>query len=120
MTSFSGSFGTSTNFVTPPNSFSGDNFFIWGNSGVTEQVGVDANYVSGNAINAGMVFTNATIAGLNMTVGTYNYTIPNDSISLVIGAASAVPEPAAIAMWGLGALGMVFAARKRRQMKLAA
>ena len=34
--------------------------------------------------------------------------------------AGAVPEPASIAMWGLGALGMMFAVRKRRQSKLTA
>ncbi len=34
--------------------------------------------------------------------------------------ASAVPEPASLAMWGLGAIGLVFARRKRQQMKLAA
>ena len=34
--------------------------------------------------------------------------------------AATVPEPASIAMWGLGALGLVFARRKRQQMKLAA
>lgn len=33
---------------------------------------------------------------------------------------SAVPEPTSIPMWGLGALGMLFAGRKRRQLKLAA
>ncbi len=33
---------------------------------------------------------------------------------------AAVPEPASIAMWGLGALGMIFAGRKRRRMKLRA
>ncbi len=32
----------------------------------------------------------------------------------------AVPEPASIAMWGIGALGMMFAGRKRRQMMMAA
>lgn len=35
------------------------------------------------------------------------------------GTATPVPEPASIAMWSLGALGLVFARRKRQQMKLA-
>ena len=35
-------------------------------------------------------------------------------------AAAAVPEPASIAMWGLGALGLVFVGRKRRQLMTAA
>ena len=33
---------------------------------------------------------------------------------------SPVPEPASLAMWGVGAIGLVFAGRKRRQLKLAA
>ena len=33
---------------------------------------------------------------------------------------AAVPEPASLAMWGLGAIGLMFARRKRQQMKLAA
>ena len=37
----------------------------------------------------------------------------------VVGSAP-VPEPASIAMWGLGAIGLVFARRKRQQKKLAA
>lgn len=34
--------------------------------------------------------------------------------------AASVPEPTSIAMWGLGAVGMMFVRRKRQQMKLAA
>ena len=34
--------------------------------------------------------------------------------------AAAVPEPTSIAMWGLGALGMMISVRKRRQSKLTA
>ena len=42
------------------------------------------------------------------------------NFTLVLGdGAAPVPEPASIAMWGLGALGMVFARRKRRQMMMA-
>ena len=32
---------------------------------------------------------------------------------------SAVPEPASLAMWGLGAIGLIFARRKRKQQTLA-
>lgn len=34
----------------------------------------------------------------------------------VFGSAAAVPEPASLAMWGLGAVGLMFASRKRRRM----
>ena len=40
--------------------------------------------------------------------------------NVTFNAVSEVPEPASVAMWGLGALGLVFARRKRQQMKLAA
>ncbi len=40
-------------------------------------------------------------------------------ITVEVEGTRAVPEPASIAMWSLGALGLVFARRKRQQMKLA-
>ena len=56
------------------------------------------------------------------------YTVTGDGgasaegdITLKIGSGgSAVPEPSSIAMWSLGAIGMMFARRKRQQKKLAA
>lgn len=42
-----------------------------------------------------------------------------DTLSIT-AAPSAVPEPTSIAMWGISAVGMAFARRKRRQMMLAA
>lgn len=48
--------------------------------------------------------------------GQVNY----DNVRLDGTAVAAVPEPASIAMWSLGALGMMFARRKRQQLKLAA
>jgi hypothetical protein len=39
--------------------------------------------------------------------------------ALVMEASAPVPEPASIAMWGVGALGMAFARRKRKMQTLA-
>lgn len=112
MTSFAGAFGTSLSFFSSPTSVSGDDFFIWGASGTTEQVGVPVGYISGGAISSGMVFAGATIAGFTMIPGTYLYSIPNDTITLNIGV---VPEPETYAMLlaGLGVL--AFALRRGKQ-----
>ena len=113
LTSFAGAFGTSLTYFSTPSSTSGDNFFIWGQSGATEQVGLPVGYVSGSAINSGMIFNSATIAGFTMTPGTYLYALPNDTITLNIGAASGVPEPGTFALIGFGLAGL--AALRRRQ-----
>lgn len=57
------------------------------------------------------------------------YTVTGDGgasaegdITLKIGSGgtTTVPEPSSLAMWGIGALGMMFARRKRQKKKLAA
>jgi hypothetical protein len=106
LTSYDGPFGTSETFYDNPSSLSGDVFFIWGFGGSDpRQVGVDAGYVSGSTINSGMVFSGATIAGLFLTPGIYDYDIPNDSIILNIGV-PAVPDAGGTALL----LGMAVAA----------
>ena len=113
LSSFAGAFGTSTSYFSSPSSSSGDNFFIWGDSGALAQVGVPAGYVSGSSINSGMVFNGATIVGFTMIPGTYLYTLPNDAITLNIGAA-AVPEPGTLSLIGLGLAGFAAIVRRKR------
>ena len=108
-TSFDGPFGTSLSYFSSPSSFSGDDFFIWGQGGGTAQVGVSVGYVSGGAIASEMVFS-GTIAGFTMIPGPYTYTLPHDTILLNIGAP--VPEPTTGLLLGLGALSLLV--RRRR------
>lgn len=74
------------------------------------------NYQSGQAINSTATFANTTISSLGLTVGSYTFNAPNDSIFInIIG--PAVPEPATWAMMviGLGFVGGAMRSAKRRQ-----
>jgi hypothetical protein len=115
MTAFAGDFGTSGDFQDNPSSLTGDDFFIWGDSGLIAQVGVSGNYESGESINSGMVFDGTTIAALNMTPGSYVYNIPNDSITLDIGSStSSVPDSGATLTLLGSALAAIAVVRRRR------
>ena len=122
MTSFDGPFGTNFSFISSPSSTSGDDFFIWGNSGGTEQVGVNVGYISGSLINSTMTFLGLTIAGAGLLSGTYNYAIPSDKITLNIGGRAVVPLPAALPLLasGIAGMGLMGWRRKRKAAASAA
>ena len=105
-------FGSGTHF--PASSGSGDRFAI---SGFFNELLVPIGYTSGNPINGSAVFSGQTLSTLGLTPGTYLYNLPNDTVTVQIGAApTAVPEPSSVVSMGLGGvglLGLLLRARKR-------
>ncbi|WP_156363669.1 PEPxxWA-CTERM sorting domain-containing protein [Sphingomonas sp. Leaf357] len=73
-------------------------------------------YVSNSQINSAGFVNNATLASIGLTAGVYNYTVGGNTVTVNIGQAAAVPEPAT---WGLMILGfgMIGAAARSRKIK---
>lgn len=113
LTGFDGPFGTLLTYFSSPSASTGTNFAIWGNAGMTEQLLIDSAFVSGSAVNGGLVYNGASFASLGLTAGSYVYSLPSDTITLIVGARQQVPEPGTIALAGLGLLGLS-AWRRRR------
>jgi len=74
-------------------------------------------YVSGSALIGSTTFESSTFASLGLTAGTYNFSIPNDTIRLIVPGAvtGAVPESSTWAMMLLGFGGIGFAVRRNRR-----
>ena len=100
-------FGTSTSFFDAPDSTSGDSFFLFGSQGTgIPQVGLPTGYTSGDPIFSQMTFNNTSIADLTLLPGNYQFTLPNDQITMVV-----VPEPSSGS--GLFFFFLLAAARRR-------
>ncbi|HET7611413.1 MAG TPA: PEP-CTERM sorting domain-containing protein [Rhodanobacteraceae bacterium] len=108
-----------TGFAGPANFGAGG--FVGANGGAGDNVGiyggtssygyavfwVPQGYVSGTGLSGSAIWNNASFASLGMTPGTYTWTwgtSADQSFTLMIGGATAVPEPTALGMLGLGVL----------------
>jgi hypothetical protein len=94
-------------------SSSGNSFYLFGGD---NRIGVSSGYLSGQSINSTTLFSGATFASLGLTLGTFVFTTPADTVTVQIGAsAGAVPEPATWAMFLLG-FGAVGYSMRRREV----
>ena len=84
------SFGSGTT-ITIADVVTGSGFVFAG-----DRILVSTFFLQGQTVNATARFNNRTLAGLDLTPGTYVFTAPNDTITVNIGAP--VPEPASWAM----------------------
>lgn len=78
----------------------GDEFGIFG---VSSQVILPLNYVSGTFLSAKLTYANTNLNSLGLASGTYTYANARDRVTVSIGNTTpAVPEPATWAMMILG------------------
>jgi hypothetical protein len=81
------------------------------------QIWVPDAYVSNAAISGTNIFSNTSFVDLSPTIETFEWSWYNGSSSgnliLTVGQAQSVPEPANIALFGLGLVGIGFARRRR-------
>jgi hypothetical protein len=122
MNVYSGVSTTPTSFgsgrFTEASSGSGDLVGITTIASSVGQLYVPSGYVSGSALSDTSTYSGATLAGLGVTPGTYEWTWgsgANQNFTLVIGAA-AVPEPSTWAMMLLGFAGLGYAAVRRKRV----
>jgi PEP-CTERM motif len=93
-----------------PTSSSGNTFGVVNGDG---SVRVPDGYTSGTPLSGTETFANSTISGLGLTLGTYNYTLLNDTITVTIGVV--VPEPSTLVLAGIGALAVLGVWARRRR-----
>ncbi len=104
-----------------PSSFTSSlDYFYFGQN----VLATNSSYVFGTAITGSATFSNKTLAGIGLTnQGSYVYTFGSgantDTVTFNIGGSGGgggggeVPEPSTMAIFGLGAIGMAYRARRK-------
>tara|TARA_R110002111_G_scaffold30696_1_gene63090 strand:- start:43 stop:615 length:573 start_codon:yes stop_codon:yes gene_type:complete len=105
-TAFGGSFGTA-GFTAADAGGSGDLVYV-----SAFYLGLPQSYIDGTSLTSTNTFTDKSFSSLGLIEGTYVWSWPSDSITLVIGG-SAVPEPASWAAL-CGAMGLIATGFRRR------
>jgi hypothetical protein len=111
LSSSAGPFGTNTSYSRPTTN-TVTNFGIVNNLSGGPQLIISSTFESGSSVSGGMTFSGQTFTTLGLTPGTYDYSLPNDKVTLII-AGQSVPVPATIALLGLGLVGIGAARRKQ-------
>ena len=107
MTSGPTVFGTGFGFAGVS---SGSSFMVYGG---LSWVGVATDYVSGTALTGTHTFSGMTFASLGIATGSYQWTMPNDTITVNFGT-TPIPLPASLPLL-LGALGLAGVVARRRK-----
>lgn len=112
-----GAFGPSG--FTARSSGTGVSFYLDGD--LTQSfIGLPVSFVSGGSVAGTSTWSNTTLATLGLVAGTYVTQSSGDTITVVINATSAVPEPTAWAMLlvGFGAIGAALRRKTNVQARI--
>ena len=86
-----------------PTSASGSEFGVYGTLGA---ILLPTGYISGATISGPSTYT-GSLTSLGFTTGTYTYTLTNDTITVIIGSASAPSAVPTLSEWGQLLLGLM-------------
>lgn len=80
---------------------------------------ISSAYVQGSSIGGSMTFRNKTLSGMNAYYGDFVYQLNNGGDTITVrfvdpnAGGGAVPEPTSMSIFGLGALGLAYRARRK-------
>ncbi len=89
----------------------GDDFYLYFDNKV---VGVSPGYASGDPIFTAMAILGQSIATMGMNPGSHVWTLPNDTVTLKVGVAPAVPLPASLPLLAAGFGALAWRGRRKR------